>query len=96
MAILSMVSGGSLTVWPTFVALVRSGVHDDTTLLRPTSAACNAVCAAIVFRPTRYSCVDAKKTPAMRAPTTTMAPSAIGRAIPSRSVARGVVWSTMV
>jgi hypothetical protein len=34
--------------------------------------------------------VDAKKTPAMRAPTATMAASAIGSAIPSRAVPRAV------
>jgi hypothetical protein len=81
---------------PTFVAFVRAGVHEETTLLRPTSAACIAFCVAIMLRPTRYSCVEAKNTPAITAPTTTIAASAIGRAIPSRVVARTVLGLDMV
>jgi hypothetical protein len=81
---------------PTFVAFVRAVVHVETTLERPTSAACIALCGDMALRLTRYSCVDAKKTPTINAPMTTIAASAIGSAIPRRGVARGLVELVMV
>jgi hypothetical protein len=63
-------------------------VHEETTWFSPTSAPWRARCATSVLRPTRYSCVEAKKTPAISAPMVMIAASAIGSATPSRGVAR--------